>query len=156
MSCKNTTSKLSLTGPNRFFIKLASPQISQLGINFLIGEIVMLYFHQLSIVQGHFTEPSTRQDLNPRPLSYEACTLPLCCNHYPPKSYLVRRDQRTSKCTQEGKNVALAWFSSCWGFYGEEEDEATDDDELNHFSLQDVNYFEPGLSPMKKKLFTSL
>ena len=76
----------------RFFIKswsvlgkLVWPQATQLNFSVFIGKTAILLLLE-GFVYGHITEDrkrkrhSTRWKLNPLPLCYGACALPLCCN----------------------------------------------------------------------------
>ena len=71
-------------------VKLASPQAAQPRLFFFLGKSVVLHLHEGPELRMHFWEdregekPSNRQDLKPQPLCYAACTLPLCCNSWPP------------------------------------------------------------------------
>ena len=57
-------------------------------LSFFTGKSVILHLLE-GLVWGHITEernrikPSTRQELNPQPLCYGLCTLPLCYNCCP-------------------------------------------------------------------------
>ena len=56
--------------------------------HFFVGKAVVLHLLERPELRTHYWEdreeflkkPSTRLDLNPRPLCYEACALPLCYN----------------------------------------------------------------------------
>ena len=63
-------------------------------------------------------KPSTWRDLNPSPLSYEACALPRCCNHFPCPQLELHNHNIFCICLNfiPDSNLRrwLNLFGSCW------------------------------------------
>ena len=57
------------------------------------------------IERGEIKCPYTWWDLNPRPLGYEACALPLCFNHCPMQGQMMRTLCLTRGFNPGGKTV---------------------------------------------------
>ena len=83
---------VSITGKLQNFIE---GEVEVKSVVFFVRKSVVLHLLEGPELRTHHSEereekkPSTQQDLNPQPLCYKACALPLCYNRCPKRLVLV-------------------------------------------------------------------